>query len=61
MKTRSVLPSIFMHLFYNALSFAVGMLPEFCQTGGFAIGTVVISAAVVLYLGKAEQTEISDR
>ncbi len=60
-KTRSVLPSIFMHLFYNALSFAVGMLPEFCQTGGFAIGTVVISAAVVLYLGKAEQTEISDR
>lgn len=50
-----------MHLFYNALSFAVGMLPEFCQTGGFAIGTVVISAAVVLYLGKAEQTEISDR
>ena len=60
-KTRSVLPSIFMHLFYNALSFAVGMLPEFCQTGGLPIGTVVISAAVVLYLGKAEQTEISDR
>lgn len=61
LKSRSVLPSIFMHLFYNALSFAVGMLPEFCQTGGFAIGTVVISAAAVLYLGKTKQTEVGDR
>lgn len=57
-KSRSVLPSIFMHLFYNSLSFAVGVLPEFCQTGGFAIGTVVISAAAVLYLGKTGDTEV---
>lgn len=60
-KCRSVLPCIFMHLFYNSLSFVVGMLPEFCQTGGFAIGTVVISAAAVLYLGKTKQTEVGDR
>lgn len=59
-KSRSVLPSIFMHLFYNSLSFAVGVLPEFCQTGGFAIGTVVISAAAVLYLGKTGDTEVRD-
>lgn len=57
-KSRSVLPSIFMHLFYNSLSFVVGVLPEFCQTGGFAIGTVVISAAAVLYLGKTGDTEV---
>jgi len=59
-KSRSVLPSIFMHLFYNSLSFAVGVLPEFCQTGGFAIGTVVISAVAVLYLGKTGDTEVRD-
>lgn len=59
-KCRSVLPSIFMHLFYNALSFVVGMLPEICQTGSFAIGTVVISAAAVLYLGKSARTEVCD-
>lgn len=56
-KCKSVLPCIFMHLFYNSLSFVVGMLPEFCQTGVFAIGTIVVSAVVVLYLGKAGKTE----
>ncbi len=56
-KCKSVLPCIFMHLFYNSLSFVVGMLPEFCQTGTFAIGTIVISAVAVLYLGKVGETE----
>lgn len=32
-KSRSVIPCIGMHLFYNFLSFIVGFLPEFCQTG----------------------------
>lgn len=56
-KCKSVLPCIFMHLFYNSLSFVVAMLPEFCQTGVFAIGTIVVSAVAVLYLGKVGKTE----
>lgn len=55
-KSRSVIPSIFMHLFYNTLSFVVVMLPEFCQTGIFAIATVVVSALAVWYMGRAEST-----
>lgn len=55
-RSRSVIPCIFMHLFYNSLSFAVGMLPEFCQTGIFAIAVVVGSAAAVLFMGKTRCT-----
>ena len=56
-KCRSVLPCIFMHLLYNSLSFVVFMLPDFCQTGVFAIGAVVVSAAAVWYLGKTAHAE----
>lgn len=56
-KSRSVIPCIFMHLFYNSLSFVVGMLPEFCQTGIFAVSVVVVSAAAVLFMGKTGSTE----
>ncbi|MDE7200850.1 MAG: CPBP family intramembrane metalloprotease [Lachnospiraceae bacterium] len=55
-KSRSVLPSIFMHLFYNTLSFTVVLLPEVCQTGLFAIGTVVVSAVAVWFMGRTERT-----
>lgn len=55
-KSRSVIPSIFMHLFYNMLSFVTAMLPEFCQTGFFAIGVVVVSAAAVWFMGKTESS-----
>ena len=54
-KSRSVIPSIFMHLFYNTLSFTVVLLPEFCQTGLFAIGAVVVSAVAVWYMGRTER------
>lgn len=54
-KTRSVIPSIFMHLFYNTLSFAVVFLPEFCQTGIFAIGAVVVTAVAVWFMGRTER------
>jgi len=50
-KSRSVIPCIFMHLFYNTLSFVAAMLPEFCQTGFFAIGAVVVSAVAVWFMG----------
>ncbi|MDE6362898.1 MAG: CPBP family intramembrane metalloprotease [Lachnospiraceae bacterium] len=56
-KCRSVLPCIFMHLLYNSLSFVVVMLPTFCQTGAFAIGAVVVSAAAVWYLGRTAHAE----
>lgn len=54
-KTRSVVPSIFMHLFYNTLSFTVVFLPEFCQTGIFAITAVVVSAVAVWFMGRTER------
>lgn len=54
-KCRSVIPSIFMHLFYNTLSFVVVLLPEFCQTGIFAIGTVVVSAVAVWFMGRQRE------
>lgn len=54
-KSRSVIPSIFMHLFYNTLSFAVIFLPEFCQTGIFAVIAVVGSAAAVWYIGRTDR------
>ena len=59
-KSRSVIPCIFMHLFYNTLSFALGMLPEFCQTGVFAIGAVVVSAVAVWFMGRAESVSEGD-
>lgn len=54
-KSRSVLPCIFMHLFYNSISFAVELLPEFCQTGAFAVAAVVLSAAAVWFMARAER------
>lgn len=53
-KSRSVIPCIFMHLFYNSLSFAVEMLPEFCQTGFFATGVVVVSAVAVWFMSRTD-------
>lgn len=51
-KSRSVIPCIAMHLFYNFLSFIVGLLPEFCQTGFFAIAAVVVCTAAVWLMGR---------
>lgn len=56
-KSRSVIPCIFMHLFYNTLSFATAMLPEFCQTGLFAVGAAAVSAVAVWYMGKTETAQ----
>lgn len=46
-KSRSVLPSIYMHLFYNLLSFVLGVLPEFCQSFLFCVIAIAVSAVVV--------------
>lgn len=46
-KSRSVLPCIYMHLFYNLMSFVSGVLPDLCQTNGFCVIVVCVSAAVV--------------
>lgn len=51
-KSRSVIPCIGMHLFYNLLSFLTALLPKFCQTGFFAVMAVVVCAAVVWFMGK---------
>ncbi len=54
-RSRSVIPCIFMHLFYNSLSFAAAMLPGFCQTGAFAVAVVVVSAGAVWFMGRSER------
>lgn len=46
-KSRSVLPCIYMHLFYNLMSFVVGLLPEFCHTVLFCVLAIVMSAIAV--------------
>lgn len=51
-KSRSVIPCIGMHLFYNLLSFLTALLPKFCQTVFFAVMAVVVCAAVVWFMGK---------
>lgn len=54
-RSRSVIPCIFMHLFYNSLSFAAAMLPGVCQTGAFAVAVVVVSAGAVWFMGRSER------
>ena len=54
-RSRSVIPCIFMHLFYNSLSIAAAMLPGFCQTGAFAVAVVVVSAGAVWFMGRSER------
>ncbi len=54
-KTRSVLPCIYMHLFYNLMSFVVGCLPVFFQTGFFSVIAVVASAGIVWSMSREEK------
>lgn len=49
-KSRSVLPSIYMHLFYNLISFVLGVLPEFCQSAVFCVAAIAVSAAAMWFL-----------
>ncbi|MBO5145219.1 MAG: CPBP family intramembrane metalloprotease [Lachnospiraceae bacterium] len=49
-KSRSVLPSIYMHLFYNLMSFVLGVLPEFCQSAVFCVAAIAVSAAAMWFL-----------
>lgn len=49
-KSHSVFPSIYMHLFYNLMSFVVGALPEFCQSVVFCVASIVVSAVVMWFL-----------
>ena len=46
-KSRSVLPCIYMHFVYNLMSFVLGLLPEFCQSDVFGIIVVAVSAIVL--------------
>lgn len=54
-KSRSVLPSIYMHLFYNLLSFVLGVLPEFFQSGIFCRAAILVSALVVWLMWRKER------
>lgn len=51
-KSRSVFPCIYMHLFYNMMSFVSALLPKFCQTVLFSVFAAVVCAVVIWYMGK---------
>lgn len=57
-KSRSILPSIYMHLFYNLLSFVVGLLPVIFQTGFFAVIAVVACAGIVWNMSKESKSKV---
>lgn len=54
-KSRSVIPCIYMHLFYNLMSFVLSCLPVFFQTGFFSVIAVVASAGIVWSMSKEEK------
>lgn len=53
-KSRSVLPSIYMHLFYNLLSFVLGVLPGVFQSLLFCVIAIAVSAVVVRLMCREE-------
>lgn len=54
-KSRSVIPCIYMHLFYNLMSFVVSCLPVFFQTGFFSVIAVVACAGIVWSMSREEK------
>ena len=53
-KSRSVLPCIYMHFVYNLMSFVLGLLPEFLQSNVFAAIVVAVSVVVLGFCYKEE-------
>ena len=51
-KCRSVLPCIYMHMFYNLMSVVVAVLPAFFQSVLCCVLMPVLCAGLVYYLGK---------
>lgn len=56
-KSRSVLPCIGMHLFFNLMSFVVEALPPFFSSGIFSIIAIVLSAAIEWMLYRQEKVQ----
>lgn len=51
-KSKSVLPSIVMHMLYNSMSVVVGLLPVFCQTAWFCVIAVAACLAAIWLIWK---------
>lgn len=51
-KSKSVLPSIVMHMLYNSMSLVVGLLPAVCQTAWFYVIAVAVCTAAVWLIWK---------
>lgn len=60
-KSRSVLPCIYMHFAYNLISFVLGVLPEFFQSNVFGIIVVVVSAAVLVLMYKMDSAKSGEQ
>lgn len=59
-KCRSVLPCIYMHMFYNLMSVVVEVLPAFFQSVLCCVLMPVLCAGLVYYLGKRGSTQEVD-
>lgn len=59
-KSKSVLPCIYMHMFYNFMSIVLALLPEFCQKSLFCLVVVVVCAAAVWLIYRREQEAFQD-
>lgn len=51
-KSRSVLPCIYMHLFYNLMSFVLGILPGIFQSVGFSVAAVAVCLTAICLMGR---------
>lgn len=60
-KSRSVLPCIYMHFVYNLMSFVLGLLPEVFQSNVFAAIAVAISVGILWLLYKEDHDKSCER
>ena len=59
-KSKSVFPSIYMHMFNNFMSIVLALLPEFCQTSLFCVVAVAVCFTAVWMMYRQEQEAFRD-
>lgn len=60
-KSRSVLPCIYMHFVYNLMSFVLGLLPDTFQSNVFAAIAVAVSVGILWLLYKEDHDKSCER
>lgn len=57
-KSRSVIPCIYMHLFYNMMSFVLGVLPEVFQSVIFSVIVVIVCTIMILLCARPHKEDV---